>query len=75
MSIYDEIGISIISLRKTKRLTQEKLALECDISPSYLRLIEHGSANPTIHELLKIAEGLEINLLNPFARHATTDIL
>lgn len=66
MSIYEEIGETIVYLRKEKGLTQESLALECEISTSYLRLIEHGEANPTINELWKIAEVLEVELRNPF---------
>ena len=46
MSIFVEIGTTIVSLRKEKGLTQEQLALECEISVSYLRRIEHGEANP-----------------------------
>lgn len=67
MSINEEIGVSIVFLRKEKGLTQENLALEAEISISYLRLIEHGRANPTLNELQKIAEVLEIELCNPFA--------
>ena len=66
MSIYEEIGETIVYLRKEKGLTQENLALETGISVSYLRLIEHGSANPTINELWKIADVLEVDLRNPF---------
>lgn len=46
MSVLDEIGATVIYLRKEKGLTQERLALECAISVSYLRLIEHGNATP-----------------------------
>lgn len=67
MSIYEELGETIVYLRKEKGLTQEILALETGISVSYLRLIEHGKANPTINELWKIAEVLEVELRNPFA--------
>ncbi len=67
MSIYEEIGETIVYLRKDKGLTQESLALETGISVSYLRSIEHGKANPTINELWKIAEVLEVDLRNPFA--------
>jgi len=67
VSIYAEIGETIIYLRKQKGFTQENLALECAISVSYLRLIEHGNANPTINELWRIAEVLEVELQNPFA--------
>ena len=67
MSIYEEIGKTIVYLRKEKGLTQENLALETGISVSYLRLIEHGEANPTINELWKIAEVLDVELRNPLA--------
>lgn len=67
MSIFDEIGDAIVFLRKRKGFTQEQLALECAISVSYLRRIEHGRANPTINELWRIAEVLEVELRNPFA--------
>ena len=46
MSIFDEIGETIICLCKLKGFTQEGLALECGIIVSYLRLIEHGDAYP-----------------------------
>lgn len=67
MSVLGEIGATVIYLRKEKGLTQERLALECAISVSYLRLIEHGNANPTINELWRIAEVLGVELRNPFA--------
>ena len=67
MSIYDEIGQTIVHIRIQKGLTQERLALQCGISTSYLRRIEHGDANPTINELWRIAEILQIELRNPFA--------
>lgn len=72
MRIYEEIGETIVYLRKEKGLTQENLALETGISVSYLRLIEHGDANPTINELCKIAEVLEIELRNPLAVTVST---
>lgn len=75
MSIFDEIGITIISIRKQKGLTQEQLALECEISVSYLRLIEHGAANPTINELLLIADVLGVRLRNPFVLPAPVSAL
>ena len=67
MSIFEEIGNTIIFLRKERGFTQEALALECEISVSYMRLMEHGKANPTINELWRIAEVLEVELRNPFA--------
>ncbi len=75
MSIYDEIGETIIYLRRRKGFTQEQLALECEISVSYLRLMEHGDANPTINELWRIAEVLGVELRNPFAVPAAAGAL
>ena len=72
MRIYEEIGETVVYLQKEKGLTQENLALETGISVSYLRLIEHGDANPTINELCKIAEVLEVELRNPFAVTVST---
>lgn len=73
MSIFVEIGTTIVSLRKEKGLTQEQLALECEISVSYLRRIEHSQANPTIHALWRLAEVLEVELQNPLAGAVTAE--
>lgn len=73
MSIFVEIGTTIVSLRKEKGLTQEQLALECEISVSYLRRIERGEANPTIHALWRLAEVLEVELQNPLAGAVTAE--
>ena len=65
MSVYKEIGETIVNYRREKGCTQEWLALECDISVSYLRQIEHGKANPTIAELLIIVSVLGLGFRNP----------
>lgn len=59
MSIQVELGQQIVSLRKEKQISQEHLALCSDMSVSYLRSIEHGSANPTITALNRIANTLK----------------
>lgn len=59
MSIPDEIGSNIVSLRKKKGLSQEDLAFYSGMSVSYLRAIEHGDANPTINALSRLADTLE----------------
>jgi len=65
MSKYEEIGQTIIGLRKAKGHSREWLALECEISVSYLRQIETGKANPTVDELPKISDVLGIEFKNP----------
>lgn len=59
MSIPGEIGQNIIRLRKGKGITQEEMALNSNMSVSYLRRIETGSANPTIHALQRIANAMQ----------------
>ena len=49
MSINEDISKAIVDIRNQKSLSQEYLALECDMSVSYLRRIKHGAANPTIN--------------------------
>ena len=73
MSIFVEIGTTIVSLRKEKGLTQEQLALECEISVSYLRRIEPGEANPPIHALWRLAEVREVELQTPLAGAVTAE--
>lgn len=65
MSIYEEIGEMVRTLREEKGISREWLALECDININHLAAIEHGSANPTIDALLKIADGLGLEFRNP----------
>ncbi len=74
MSIYAEIGQSIVALRKSRDISQEQLALECDMAVSYLRSIEHGEANPSIRVLARIANVLDVELRNPLPEYALTGL-
>lgn len=65
MTIHDEIGKTIVSACAFRNISQEQLALECEMSVSYLRRIEHGTANPTINELSRIAAALNAEFRNP----------
>ena len=67
MSVHDDIGRTIFALRTQKGFSQEYLALECEMSLSYLRRIEHGTANPTIDMLLRIAKVLDADIINPIS--------
>ena len=65
MTIHNDIGGTIGKTRALRNLLQEQLALECEMSVSYLRRIEHGAANPTINELSRIPETLGAEFRNP----------
>ena len=62
MTIQQQVARNIIRLRKKKQMSQEALALESFLSPAYLRRIEHGTANPTIKALQRIANTLNVTV-------------
>ncbi len=55
-----EIGKNILTLRKTKSLSQEKLAERADISVTWLRATEHDCANVTMDVLDRLAKALDV---------------
>ena len=71
MTIHDDIGRTIVDIRASRSLSQEQLALECEMSVSYLRRIEHGTANPTINELSRIVAVLGAEFRNPICMPET----
>ena len=57
-----DLGFRIKEIRKSKKLSQEDLAYEQNISLSQIARIETGKLNPTICTLKKIADGLSIDV-------------
>lgn len=62
MNESQRVGCRIKELRKQCGFTQEKVANDLFISQSYLRLIEHGKANPSINLVDRIISYLEAAL-------------
>lgn len=56
------MGKRIAANRKKKNITQEAFSEQLGISVQYLSRIECGRANPTLKNLVKIANGLECSL-------------
>ncbi len=52
------VGKRIAKMRKSKGLTQDKLALLAEIDRSYVGRIERGEVNLTVEKLYEIAETL-----------------
>ena len=73
MTIHNDIGGTTGKARALRDISQEQLALECEMGVSYLRRIEHGAANPTINELSRIAEALGAEFRNPIYVPELTD--
>ena len=61
-----KIGARIKAVRKARRLTQERLAEQAEISPRYLSRLEVGDQNPSIDTLARLARALEIDLWELF---------
>ena len=62
MSYTVEVCKNVANLRRVKKLSQEELAFESDVSLSLLKAIEHGHANPSLDTLESLAKALEITL-------------
>jgi transcriptional regulator with XRE-family HTH domain len=58
------LGVRLKQLREERGLTQEDLALNADITVSTLSRIERDAASPRWNTVNKIAEALDINLLD-----------
>jgi len=61
---YRRLGKVIFQIREKKRLTQEQLALLCDIDRSYLSKIEKGRTNPSVKILNKICRVFKMKICN-----------
>lgn len=55
-----KIGHAIRKCRADQKITQEKLALLCNIDRSYVGRIERGEVNITVAKLYEIAQILKV---------------
>ena len=53
-------GQRVRSTRVSKNISQEKLALSCNLDRSYMGRIERGEVNPTLDRLYGSARALEV---------------
>ena len=64
--IRGRLGKEILRMRKAKDISQDDLAVDCNMDRSYLAEVEEGKANPSLKVLCKIANGLNIQLYQLF---------
>ena len=62
MNTKEMVGARIRDIRTRNRITQEQLAEKMGISAKYLSSIERGKENPTLNTLIRLAEGLDVDL-------------
>lgn len=63
------LGQTIVALRLERGLSQEQLALRSGLDRSHLGRIERGEKNPRLETVFTIVEGLEVSLVEFFARY------
>lgn len=61
-----KLGIQVRLFRLTKGISQKELAQRSALPLEYIKLLETGSANPTLEELGVLAQALEISLAELF---------
>jgi len=59
--IQQRFGDRVRELRKKKGLSQEDLALACDLDRSYIGGVERGERNISLLNIQKIADALRVS--------------
>lgn len=57
-----KFGRNLRKIRRAKNISQEKLSLQGNITPSQVGRIERGEINPTITIIKIIAQALEVEI-------------
>ena len=60
--LLSKFGKRIASLRKERKLSQEKLAELADLHRTYIGAIERGERNPSVSSLVRIANGMNVHV-------------
>ncbi len=59
MNLQIAFGKELRALRNKQGLSQEALALECDLDRTFISLLERGKRQPTLETLFKLAAKLD----------------
>ena len=74
MDVRRLVGRNLRRLRLARGLSQEQLAHDAEITPSYLSQIERGKRNPTVTLLHGLATALRTPIVEFFADSRLTAI-
>lgn len=66
MNLSKEIWNLLCSLRKSKNISQEKLAFKCKVHRTYIWMIERWEKNITMYSLVRFLSWLWITLVDFF---------
>ena len=62
MKDEEVFGILLKDVRKSKSISQEKLAEKTGLDRTFISLIETGKRNPTLTSICKLSQGLGIKV-------------
>ncbi len=65
--IQKEFGDRLRSIRESKGISQEKLALDANMDRSYVNSVENGKRNISLANIVKIATALDQSACDFFA--------
>lgn len=61
MTVVQAYGIILKKYRTEAKLSQEKLALKCNLDRTFIGMLERGERQPTISTFFSIAENLNVS--------------
>jgi transcriptional regulator with XRE-family HTH domain len=61
------LGGNVKALRQALAISQEELAFRAELDRTYISQIERGVSNPSIFVLLKVANVLDVELIDLFS--------
>ena len=64
--IKNVVGMNIRRLREERNLTQEELALRCDLTQGYINFLENGKRGYSQKSLSRIAKAFDIDVSRLF---------
>lgn len=64
--VHQQVADKIREIRKSRDISQERLALKVDLNRAYIGYIERGERKPSVDTLEKIAKGLGVKLFELF---------
>lgn len=68
LQMLGQLGQNIRKIRKSKHITQQKLANKCGLDRSYISSIETGKKNISTLRLFKIAQTLNVHICDFFEK-------
>jgi transcriptional regulator with XRE-family HTH domain len=65
-TLQKKVGKRIQEIRELKNISQQELAAKCNFEKSNMSRLESGRVNSTLATLNRIAQGLEVNIVELF---------